>query len=76
MTEIMETLATLSLLVFVIGSMASMGLSLKVKQIIAPLKDLKLVVLGLVANFVLVPIVAYGITLLLPLDDTLEIGQR
>ena len=36
MTEIMETLAVLSLLVFVIGSMASMGLSLKMKQIIDP----------------------------------------
>jgi hypothetical protein len=43
MTEIMETLAGLSLLVFVIGSMASMGLSLKMKQIIAPLKNGKLV---------------------------------
>ena len=74
MTEIMETLATLSLLVFVIGSMASMGLSLKIKQIIEPLKDVKLVALALVANFVLVPIVAYLITLLLPLDESLEIG--
>jgi BASS family bile acid:Na+ symporter len=54
--------------------MASMGLSLKIKQIITPLKDLKLVALALVANFVLVPIVAYLITLLLPLDESLEIG--
>jgi BASS family bile acid:Na+ symporter len=74
MTEIMETLSVLSLLVFVIGSMASMGLSLKMKQIIEPLKDLKLVVLALVVNFVLVPVVAYLITLILPLDQSLEIG--
>jgi predicted Na+-dependent transporter len=74
MTEIMETLAVLSLLVFVIGSMASMGLSLKMKQIIEPLKDVKLVVLALVVNFILVPIVAYVITLILPLDEPLEIG--
>jgi BASS family bile acid:Na+ symporter len=74
MTEIMETLSVLSLLVFVIGSMASMGLSLKMKQIIEPLKDLKLVVLALVVNFVLVPIVAYLITLILPLDESLDIG--
>ena len=66
--------AVLSVLVFVIGSMASMGLSLKIKQIIAPLKDLKLVVLALGVNFILVPIVAYLITLLLPLDESLEIG--
>jgi len=74
MTEIMETLSVLSLLVFVIGSMASMGLSLKMKQIIEPLKNVKLVVLALVVNFILVPIVAYVITLILPLDESLEIG--
>jgi len=45
MTEIMETLSVLALLVFVIGSMASMGLSLKLNQIIAPLKNIKLVIL-------------------------------
>jgi len=70
----METLAGLSLLVFVIGSMASMGLSLKINQIIAPLRNVRLVVLALAVNFVLVPIVAYLITLVLPLDEPLRIG--
>jgi len=74
MTEILETLAMLSVLVFVIGSMASMGLSLKMGQIIAPLKNARLVILALVANFILVPIVAYLITLVLPLDEPLRIG--
>ena len=45
MTEIMETRSVLALLVFVLGSMASMGLSLKMDQIIAPLKNIKLVIL-------------------------------
>lgn len=74
MDDLMETLAVLSMLVFVIGSMASMGLSLKIRQIIEPLKDVKLVLLALVANFVIVPLAAYGITLLLPLDEPLRIG--
>ena len=74
MAEMMETLASLSLLVFVIGSMGSMGLSLKIDQILAPLKNVRLVVLALVANFILVPIVAYLITLVLPLDEPLRIG--
>lgn len=74
MAEILETLSILSLLVFVIGSMASMGLSLKVDQILAPLKNVRLVVLALVANFILVPVVAYLITLLIPLDEPLRIG--
>jgi hypothetical protein len=45
MAVIMETLSVLALLVFVIGSMASMGLSLKINQIITPLKNIKLVIL-------------------------------
>jgi BASS family bile acid:Na+ symporter len=58
MSEILETLAMLSVLVFVISSMLSMGLSLTTKQIVEPLKDTKLVVLALVATFILVPIMA------------------
>jgi predicted Na+-dependent transporter len=74
MSEILETLAVLSLLVFVIGSMASMGLSLKMSQIIAPLKNFRLVILALIVNFILVPIVAYLLTLVMPLDESLRIG--
>jgi predicted Na+-dependent transporter len=74
MTEILETLAMLSVLVFVIGSMASMGLSLKMPQIIAPLKNVKLVILALVANFVLVPLLALIITRVIPLDEPIRIG--
>ena len=74
MTEILETLAMLSMLVFVISSMLSMGLSLTMKQIIDPLKNTRLVILALVANFILVPIVAYAITLILPLDESVSIG--
>ena len=74
MTEILETLAMLSMLVFVISSMLSMGLSLTMKQIIDPLKDAKAVILALAANLILVPLVAYAITLILPLDESVSIG--
>jgi predicted Na+-dependent transporter len=74
MTEILATLAQLSVLVFVIGSMASMGLSLKMPQIVAPLKNAKLVVLALVANFILVPALAVVIALIIPLDESVRIG--
>ena len=74
MTEVLETLAQLSVLVFVIGSMMSMGLSLTMTQIIEPLKNARLVILALVANFVLVPIAAYAITLVLPLNESLRTG--
>jgi BASS family bile acid:Na+ symporter len=74
MTDFLELLAGLSVLVFVIGSMASMGLSLKTAQIIAPLKNAKLVILALVANFILVPLLAVVITLVIPLDQPIRIG--
>ena len=74
MSELLETLAQLAVLVFVISSMLSMGLSLTTKQIINPLKDTRLVILALVANFVVVPIAAYLITVVLPLDESIEVG--
>lgn len=74
MTEIFDTLAKLSVLVFVIGSMASMGLSLKFKEITSSLKNTRLVIMTLVINFIIVPLLAYIITLLLPLDQPLRIG--
>ncbi len=64
----------LSVLVFVISSMLSMGLSLTIKQIIDPLRNVRLVVLALVANFILVPVVAYALTLILPLNESITIG--
>ncbi|MCJ7536219.1 MAG: bile acid:sodium symporter [Anaerolineales bacterium] len=74
MNEILETLAQLAVLVFVIASMFSLGLSLTMKQIIAPLKNTRMVILALVANFVLVPILAYVLALIFNLDDSLRTG--
>ena len=74
MTEVLQTLASLSVLVFVIGSMTSMGLTLTVPIIIAPLKNARLVVLALVANFILIPALAYLIVLIIPLDESVGIG--
>lgn len=74
MTETLETLAQLFALIFVIGSMAAMGLSLTMSQIVSPLRDGKLVGLALVANFILVPALAYLIALIFSLDQPIEIG--
>ena len=74
MTDILESLAQLSVLVFVIASMFSLGLSLTMKQIIDPLKNTRMVILALVANFVLVPLLAYGLAIIFNLDDSLRIG--
>jgi len=69
-----SAIAAISGLTFVVASMLATGLSLTVAQILQPLKNARLVILALLANFVLVPLLAYGITLLLPLDQSLEVG--
>lgn len=74
MNEILETLAQLSVLVFVVGSMFSLGLSLTMQQIIDPLKNTRIVILAFVANFILIPALAYGLAILFNLDDTLTVG--
>ncbi|UCD42381.1 MAG: bile acid:sodium symporter [Chloroflexota bacterium] len=74
MTEVLTALAQLSVLVFVIGSMFSLGLSLTMTQILDPLKNARMVILALVANFVLVPVLAYAIAFLFNLDDSLRTG--
>lgn len=70
----LQTLATLSVLLFVISSMASMGLSLKVSEVLLPLSDIKLVALALLGSFVLAPALALGIAALLHLSEPLRIG--
>ena len=67
-------LGTLSTLVFIITSMVGMGLSLTIPQIIAPLKNKRLVLLALVANFIIVPFLVLLIARFLPLTEGLQIG--
>jgi BASS family bile acid:Na+ symporter len=74
MTDVLLALSQLSVLVFVIGSMFSLGLSLTMKQIIDPLRNARMVILALVVNFILVPILAYALALVFNLDDSLRIG--
>ena len=61
-------------LVFVVASMLAMGLGLTVGQIVAPLRNPVRVVSALVANFVLVPLLAFVIVKALDLDQPLANG--
>jgi len=74
MSEALTVITQLSAFTFIITSMLAMGLSLTVKQIIEPLRNVKVVLLALLANFVLVPVLAYGVLLLIPLEQGLSTG--
>lgn len=67
-------IGTLGVLVFILTSMLGMGFSLTIPQIMAPLRNRRLVILSLAANFVLVPILALVIVNLIPLNEGLKIG--
>jgi BASS family bile acid:Na+ symporter len=72
--EILSKVVPVTMLVFVVSSMLSMGLSLTVAQILAPLRNYRLIALALLANFVLMPFAAFGIAKLLRLDEPLGIA--
>lgn len=63
-----------SVLVFVVSSMLAMGLNLTIPQIIEPLKQVRLVLLALVVNFVAVPLVLLGIQAVMDLDQDVYTG--
>jgi len=72
--EFFEAIAKMSLGLFVVTSMLAMGLSLTIPMIVQPLKNVRLVVLSLLANFVLVPLLAFLITRVIPIDQSLKVG--
>lgn len=72
--EILSKIVPIAMLAFVVSSMLSMGLSLTINQILVPLRNYRLIVLALLANFVLMPLAAFGIARLLRLDEPLGIA--
>jgi BASS family bile acid:Na+ symporter len=67
-------IGTLGVLVFVLTSMLGMGFSLTIPQIIAPLRNTRLVLMSLAANFIIVPILVLLIAWAVPLSEGLQIG--
>ncbi|HEX4795595.1 MAG TPA: bile acid:sodium symporter [Humisphaera sp.] len=72
--EILQKIVPVAMLVFVLSSMLAMGLGLTLAQVIAPLRNVRLVSMSLLANFVLMPLTAFGLGKLLRLDEPLAVG--
>ena len=73
-SEFFQAIAGLSGVLFVITSMLAMGMSLTIPQIMEPLRNIRLVIMALLANFVLVPLLAYLIIRIIPLAQPIQIG--
>lgn len=74
MTQFLAQMAKIAVEVFAVSSMLSVGFSFGARQIVDQLRLPRLVASALVANFVLVPLLALAAAHVLPLTRPLEIG--
>jgi len=72
--ELLNKAISPTMIVFVVSCMLAVGLSLTASQIVAPLRNVRLVAFALLANFVLMPLVAIAIATGLQLDEPLSAG--
>lgn len=69
MDGVIEIVARVAVLVFVVACMAAAGLGLGVGDVVAPLRRARLVGLALVANFVAAPAIAWALAAAFGLDQ-------
>jgi bile acid:Na+ symporter, BASS family len=72
--ELLSKAVPIAMFAFVLSSMLAVGLSLTIREIVAPLRNGKLVFLALLANFVLMPLGAFGIARIFRLDQPLAVA--
>jgi BASS family bile acid:Na+ symporter len=61
-------------LAFLVTVMFSTGLDLTVRQIVEPLRDRRLLVSSLVVNILLIPLIAFAISRVIPMGEAMQIG--
>jgi len=74
MQDFVMPLAKLSLLVFVMSALLGTGATLTVRQILEPLRNIRLVITSFAASFLIVPLIALVVTRIHPLEEPLKIG--
>ncbi len=72
--RMLTDLLDIAVIVFAVSSMFSVGVSYTVRQIVGPLRHVRLIMLGLLANFVAVPAWALLVTWLVQLDEPYRVG--
>ena len=74
MSEILDILFKVSLAIFMAGSLLEMGLKLNLADAVRGLRSPRFVAFSLIWSFVICPALAYGITLVIPLEAPYAIG--
>jgi predicted Na+-dependent transporter len=71
---VLEVILNLAIAVFIAGVLFTAGLEVTFRQVVDPMKNAGLVTRALVANFVVVPLLVYGASILYPLERPYMIG--
>jgi bile acid:Na+ symporter, BASS family len=72
--ESLNAASNVAMLSFVVSSMLAVGSGLLLTQIVDPLRNGRLVILSLVANFILMPLGAFALATVLGLEEPFGIG--
>ncbi|MCX5749920.1 MAG: hypothetical protein NTZ10_06750 [Candidatus Saganbacteria bacterium] len=74
MRTIIQLLVSISMYTFILTSLFGAGLGLTIKEIIEPIKNLRIVFLALLSNFALIPLMAFALSVFLKADPGLHAG--
>ena len=74
MNEFLSNISRWGVLIFIVTSMLELGLSLTLAEVMAPLKNARLIALSIMANFVLVPLLAVSIAKAMRLEEPFATG--
>src|SRR5512135_3086959 len=74
MNEFLSHALTPVILIYVISGMLALGLSQTVKQIIDPLKNVRITISAIVASYIILPLIAALVARLFNLDPSLRYG--
>jgi BASS family bile acid:Na+ symporter len=74
MKFVIQLLVGLFMYTFILSSLFGAGLGLTIREIIEPLKRIRLVIQALIANFFLIPVAAYLLSVLLKADPSMQAG--
>src|SRR5512147_1865917 len=74
MNEFLSRALTPVILTYVVSGMLALGLSQTVKQIIEPLKNVRITISAIVASYLILPLIATSIARLFGLDPALRYG--
>lgn len=74
MREILKFCLNLSIICFLVTAMLNVGMSLTFRQVLEPLRNVRLTIKSLATSYILVPLIAIVIARVIHLEEPLKIG--